>query len=595
MIAARSIFFNLWRLIKYMWHEDKKLLVSYFATSVLGALLLYLVFFAYKVMIDRISGHTAFAPFIGLEIIVITYLFFEYLSRFVNYTFNNYYFDYVIRAKFQNLLTRLFLKKLADLSFAELENGEVRNLIAKIEASYLQRLPELLTKTNAIIYNLSALGFSLIIAFQFNPLYFLILAVVSVPIYFLRAKYGNVAFNNYASNAPKTNYLNYLRYLFTNFTTLNEIKLYNLSDHLIKKTKKIQDEVLEDYSKPIRRYSLLSTVSFVLIPVAIYFSITRFISRISLGLFSLGDFTLFLNALFTFSGQISSILVNVGSIYENNLYAEDFFKLQDKKTSLLISTIPNSSPALPSQITFDNVSFTYPGRHHPSLINVNLTINTGHNIALVGNNGAGKSTLVKLLLRFYSPTHGKIMVDGRDLATIPLPQWYRSIGILFQDYARYFFSLKENIHFGDISNHNEERLKEAFFAAQGEDVLNNLPLGFDQILGRWFEGGVELSGGQWQKVAIARAIYRDAPILILDEPTSAIDAETETHIFNHLNQLYLNKTLLFISHRFSTVRTADTIFVMNQGQLVERGNHAFLMEQQGLYAHYFSLQQRGYQ
>jgi ATP-binding cassette, subfamily B, bacterial len=595
MLAAQLLVKNIYRIVMLIWHEDKRLLISYFSTSFIGALLLFVVFFAYKVMIDRISGNTAFSPQFGLEIVIITYLFFEYLSRFVNYTFNNYYFDYLIRAKFQNLLTRLFLKKISSLNFSQLEQGEIRNLIAKVESSYLHRLPEILTKVNAIIYNLSALIFSLLIALQFNVMYFIVLALVSIPIYYLRAKYGNVAFNNYANNAPKTNYLNYLRFLFTNFTTLNEIKIYNLSDHLIEKTKKLQNEILEDYAKPIRRYSFLSAISFILIPVTIFFSITRFITNLGQGLYTLGDFTFFLNALFTFSGQISSLLVNVASIHENNLYASDFFSLLDLDSPDPVSYIPNPTSLLPQHIMFENVSFTYPGREQPSLFNLNFAINTGQNIALVGNNGAGKSTLVKLLLRFYTPTKGKILIDGRDLATIPLTEWYHSIGILFQDFARYFFSLKENIYFGDINQDNEDRLKKAFLAAQGEDILASLPQGFDQILGRWFDGGVELSGGQWQKVAIARAIYRNAPILILDEPTSAIDAETESHIFNQLNQLYSDKTLLFISHRFSTVRTADAILVMNQGQLVERGNHASLMEQQGLYAHYFSLQQRGYQ
>jgi ATP-binding cassette, subfamily B, bacterial len=582
------------RLIGLVWQEDKKLVISYFATSILGALLLYAVFFVYKLMIDRVYGNAAFLPGLGLEIVLITYLFFEYLSRFVNYTFNNYYFDYLIRAKFQNLLTRLFLKHISSLSFAHLETGSVRNLIAKVEASYLHRLPELVTKVNAIIFNLSALVFSLIIAWQFNLGYFLILALVSIPIYYLRAKYGNVAFNNYTTNAPKTNHLNYLRFLFTNFSTLNEIKIYGLSDHLISQTKTLQDQVLEDYIKPIRRYSLLSTASFILIPVVIYVSLTGFMAQMGNGAFTIGDFTLFLNALFTFSGQISSILVNIGSITENNLYARDFFKLIDINDTPTTPIAITPKPSIPSQIIFQDVSFTYPGRNQPSLSNLTFSITTGQNIALVGKNGAGKSTLVKLLLRFYPPTTGKILIDGRDLTTIPTQEWYQSIGILFQDFARYFFSLKENIHFGNLHQTIPGKLESAFSAAQGDDVLTQLPNGYDQVLGRWFDGGVELSGGQWQKVAIARAIYRDAPILILDEPTSAIDADTESHIFNHLNRLYHDKTLLFISHRFSTVRTADTIFVMNQGQLAEQGNHQSLMQHQGLYAHYFSLQQRGY-
>ncbi len=587
---------NLFQLLAITWEEDKILFLSYFISSTIGALLLYAVYFVYKIMIDNVAHYTSLTASSNLVIIVITYLFFEYLSRFVNFTFNQYYFDFFIRAKLQNALTRRFMEKLASLDFAHLEDGDVRNLIAKVENTYGFRLPEILHTLNAIVYNVAALVFSLLIAFHFNPVYFFILALVSAPVYYLRAKYGNIAWSSYSTNANNMNYLWYLRSVFTNYQTLSEMKIYGLRSHFLEKTKKIQDKVLSDYQKPIAVYTVLSTASFVLVPVAIYFGISKFMTGIASGIYTLGDFTFFLNALFTFSGQISSILINFGSLSENSLFLNDYFKLMDITNFVTVSTNPHLfSQITPRKIVFENVSFAYPGNSHLSLKNVNLEIERGQDTAIVGHNGAGKSTLIKLLLRFYDPTHGRILVDGVDLRTIEIEQWYKHVGVLFQDFARYFLSLEENIRFGNIENAEQRHVDEALAKSQGQDLLSFMPNGYQQVLGRWFEEGVEISGGQWQKVAIARAIYRAAPILIMDEPTSAIDADAEAEIFKNLKSIYTSKNLLFISHRFSTVRMANKIYVLEKGEVSEAGSHEELLARKGLYHKFFHLQKRGYE
>lgn len=590
------LFKNLWKLLLLAWEEDKPLLILYFASAVLGASLLYVVYFVYKIMIDQVVLHAALTPTSSLLLIVITYLFFEYLSRFVNFTFNQYYFDFFVRAKLQNILTRKFMEKIAKLDFANLENGETRNLIAKVENTYGFRLPEILHTMNAVVYNLAALLFSFLIALKFSPVYFLVLGLVSAPVYFLRAKYGNIAWSSYSTNASNMNYLWYLRSLFTNYQTVSEMKIYGLREHFLDQTKNIQHKVLADYQKPIVVYTILSTLSFVLVPVAIYFAINHFIVGIATKTYTIGDFTFFLNALFTFSGQISSILINFGALTENGLFLEDYFRLQDLKNIISEPENPKYFDAIhPKRIEFQNVSFRYPGTSHWSLRNINLTIEKGEDVAIVGHNGAGKSTLIKLLFRFYDPTEGRILVDGVDLRDIDPEHWYQHIGVLFQDFAKYNLTLSENIRFGDIEKKEEDHVGTALTKSQGADILEELPKGFDQMLGKWFEHGVDLSGGQWQKVAIARAIYRNAPILILDEPTSAIDAKAEAEIFRNLKELYQEKNIIFISHRFSTVRMAHKIYVLHNGELVEQGSHDHLMEKNGLYNQYFTLQKRGYE
>jgi ATP-binding cassette subfamily B protein len=228
------------------------------------------------------------------------------------------------------------------------------------------------------------------------------------------------------------------------------------------------------------------------------------------------------------------------------------------------------------------------------LKNVNLIINRGEDIAIVGHNGAGKTTLIKLLFRFYDPTKGKILVDNKDLKKLNLNDWYSHLAVLFQDFAKYNLSLKENIQFGDINHNQLTNIKTSLNQAQGNELFR-IKNGLDQVLGNWFEDGEEISIGQWQKVAIARALYRNAPVLILDEPTSNIDPQAEYDIFNNLKKIYQKKNLIFISHRFSTVRMADKIYVLEKGEIIEQGSHDQLIKNNQLYAKFFKIQKKGYE
>jgi len=547
-------------------------------------------------MIDQVFKSLVNKEITFVFLIVGSYLISEYLSRFFTNTLNSQYFEYILRSKFQNVLTRRFMEKLAHLDFSNLENGEVRNLIAKVEDTYSWRLFENLRVINFMIYSLASLILAFFVALRFNPIYLIALFFLSTPLYYFRAKYGNINWSIYTQNSKKINYLWYMRYLFTNFNTLSEIKIYNLKSFFLDKTKQIQNEVVNQYKKPILKYIFWSTLASFFIPAIIFFFLKNFINQIIFSQkFSLGDFTFFLNAMFTFTGQTSSLLVNLGGIVENNLYVDDYFRLLNIKNKIISSNrAKRLKIIIPREIKFENVSFTYPGSKNSVLKNINLTIKTGQDIAIVGPNGAGKTTLIKLLFRFYDPTSGKILVDGVDLKNINLDDWYRHLGVLFQDFAKYYLTVKENIEFGDVDKAKKKNVNEALANAQAHDLLK-LPKKTNQILGRWFEDGEEISVGQWQKLAIARALYRNAPILILDEPTSNIDAQSEFKIFNNLKKTYLKKTLIFISHRFSTVRIADYIYVLKEGQIIEQGKHQDLVTKNGTYAKYFNIQKQGYE
>ncbi|MBV9786549.1 MAG: ATP-binding cassette domain-containing protein, partial [Chloroflexi bacterium] len=246
-------------------------------------------------------------------------------------------------------------------------------------------------------------------------------------------------------------------------------------------------------------------------------------------------------------------------------------------------------------IEFRNVSFRYPNRPQYALRNVNLFIGAGEKLALVGNNGAGKTTLVKLMTRLYDPTEGEILLDGVDIREYDVNELRKRIGVIFQDFVRYHATVRENIGFGQIDAIDDDRrIREAAQRGGGDEVVNRLPEGYNTMLGAWFEKGQELSGGQWQKIALSRAFMRDGEVLVLDEPTAALDAEREFEIFQRFRELTDGKIALLISHRFSTVRMADRIVVLENGHLTELGTHQELLVQNGTYAKLFNMQAAGY-
>jgi ATP-binding cassette, subfamily B, bacterial len=292
---------------------------------------------------------------------------------------------------------------------------------------------------------------------------------------------------------------------------------------------------------------------------------------------------------------VAAMLSAIGGMYEDNLYLSNLYDyLEQPMLGVGGEAEHGDEPA--AGIEFEDVSFTYPGAESPAIRDVSLTIRPGQSVALVGLNGSGKTTLVKLLAGLYRPSRGAIRYGGRDLADWSPEALKRRIGVIFQDFNRYQLKVGENIGAGDVSAFEDRaRWTDAARRGQAAEFVDALPAGYDTQLGRWFNNGQELSGGQWQRIALARAFMRaGAEILVLDEPTAAMDAETEAQIFEHFRSMITTKIAILISHRFSTVRHADTILVMDQGEIVERGSHEELMRLGGRYARLFELQARGY-
>ncbi|TMD43568.1 MAG: ABC transporter ATP-binding protein, partial [Chloroflexi bacterium] len=314
------------------------------------------------------------------------------------------------------------------------------------------------------------------------------------------------------------------------------------------------------------------------------------------GRLTLGDLTLYTTAAQSVQNSIQGILSGFSSMYEHNLYLSNLFELMATETKLPVPSHPVPVPVpLRGELRFEHVTFAYPDAKENALDDLSFTIAPGETVAIVGRNGAGKTTLFKLICRLYDPVEGRILVDGVDIRDYEPDQLRAQIGGMFQDYVAYQATAAENIGLGNLSHlADREAVARAGQQAGADSLIAGLPAGYDTALGKWFDAGVNLSGGEWQKVALARAFMRDARILLLDEPTSALDAQAEYDLFERLRTLTRGKTAVYISHRFSTVRRADRILFLEHGQLVEQGTHEQLMRLSGRYARLFRLQASAY-
>jgi ATP-binding cassette subfamily B protein len=314
------------------------------------------------------------------------------------------------------------------------------------------------------------------------------------------------------------------------------------------------------------------------------------------GRLTLGDLTLYTTAASQVQSSIQGILGGFSGMYEHNLYLNNLFELMETKTSMPVPTAPVKVPQpMRGEIRFDNVTFAYPGAESNALSNLSFTVKPGETLAIVGRNGAGKTTLFKLICRLYDPNEGRILIDGIDIREFDPNELRAQIGAMFQDYVTYQATAAENIGLGNVADINDrERIELAGTQGGAQELIAGLPEGYDTALGKWFDQGVNLSGGEWQKVALSRAFMRDAKILLLDEPTSALDAQAEYDLFERLRSLTRGRTAVYISHRFSTVRRADRIVFLEHGRLVEEGTHAELMKLNGRYARLFRMQASAY-
>lgn len=552
-----------------------------------------------KLIIDAIVSATrqGMEPGAGLRF-VLPYLALEFALLLISSTGSQMrsLLDRILQSQLTNHVNSLIIRKAISLDLQFFEDpifyDMLQNARRQADTSALNIVNSSLQMVQQVITLISLV----VLIVRFSPWLAVIVFVSAIPAFLSQSQYAERAFRAISRRAPEARLLNYLEMLLTGNDTIKEVKLFGLGQPLLRRYQELFTQFyLEDRAIAERRtlaglgWGLLSNLAY-------YGSYAWIVLRTVAGQITLGDMTMFLGIFRQSQNSIRGLLDSLNRLYESNLFLDNlmaYLKLQP------LLTTPADGLTAPAPIAhgieFRHVSFRYPGSDADVLRDINLHIRPGERIALVGLNGAGKTTLIKLLTRLYDPTEGEVLLDGVDLRAYDLTSLHQRFGVIFQDFVRYQFTVRENIGFGQVDSLDDRgRIQAAADRGGASSIIENLPQGYETMLGRRWEKGQELSGGQWQKIALARAFMRKAEVLVLDEPTSALDAEAEYEVFRRFGELMEGRIAVLISHRFSTVRMADRIVVLSAGKIIELGSHAELIQLDGAYARLFNLQAEGY-
>jgi ATP-binding cassette subfamily B protein len=501
----------------------------------------------------------------------------------------------LLRAQLGQRVNVMILEKALTLELTHFENSDFYDKLTRARREASSRPLSLVMRTFGLGQNLVSIGSYGALLIQFSPWAVALLILAGLPAFLAEAKFSGDRFRLFMWRSPETRMQMYLETVLAREDHAKEVKLFGLGPLFLDRYRAIFRKLYkEDRDLTIRRdtwgfgLGLLATAT--LYGAYAWIALSAIATRITLGQMTM-YFMLFRQG----QSAVSAILSAIGGMYEDNLYLSTLYEYLETPVATRTGTIVRG-PQPNDGIRFENVSFTYPGAEKPTLHDVTLRIRPGESLALVGENGSGKTTLIKLLTRLYQPTSGRILLNGQDLRDWDEAALRDRIGVIFQDFTRYQLLLGENIGAGDVQYFEDEaRWRDASEKGMAAPIVAELPQGYRTPLGKWFNDGRELSGGQWQKIALSRAFMRSrADILVLDEPTAAMDAGAEATIFEHFRTLTKGKIAILISHRFSTVRMADQIIVLQDGRIVEHGSHDELMKLNGHYAHLFSLQAKGY-
>ncbi|MCJ8163751.1 ABC transporter ATP-binding protein/permease [Pontibacter sp. E15-1] len=503
--------------------------------------------------------------------------------------------DSLLGDLFSNRTSVSLIEHAATLDLAQFEDATFYDKLERARRQTVSRVV-LMSQVLSQLQDIVTIAFLAVGLIAFNPWLILILLVAVVPSFLGETHFNERTYSLSRSWTPERRELDYLRYIGASDETAKEIKTFNLSGFLAGRFKELSDRYyLLNKGLTVKRAVWGSALS-ALGTLAYYGAYVFILFETVMGAITIGSLTFLAGSFSNMRSLLQGIMTRFSQIAESALYLQDLFDFLELKPQI---TPPANPLPIPQPIrqgfTFENVGFKYHNSERWAVRHLSFHLQAGEKLALVGENGAGKTTLVKLLARLYEPTEGRILLDGVDLRDYDLADLRHQVGTIFQDYVRFQMTASDNIAIGQISNIlDKDRIQGSAQKSLADLVIQRLPDKYDQVLGKRFSKGVELSGGEWQKVALARAYMRDAQLLILDEPTSALDARAEHEVFLRFSELIEGRTAVLISHRFSTVRMADRILFLEQGQLKELGSHEELLAQQGKYAELFQLQAKGY-
>jgi len=503
--------------------------------------------------------------------------------------------DSLLGDRFTNYISLRLMEHSSRLDLAHFEDPAFYDKLERARRQTTARLG-MLGQISSLLQTFITLLSVSVAVISFSWLFLVLLIVALLPVFWSETRFAMLAYSLLYRWTPERRELDYLRMLGASNNSAKEVKIFGLGSFLTERSRVLFERFFKENKQLSMRKAATGAV-LNLLPTAGYFAAYALIvARTIRGELTVGDLTFLTGAFLRSRSNLESIFNNLSSVSEQALYIQDLFDFFETEPAIQSKTnaLPPPRP-IRSGFEFRNVSFSYPESTKPVLDNVSFRLETNQKIALIGENGAGKTTLVKLLARLYDPTSGQILLDGVDLREYSVEELRKEIGVIFQDYMRYDMKAKDNIGFGRIDQvDNQPRIEDAARKSLADTVISKLGQGYDQMLGRRFEGGAELSAGQWQKVALGRAYMRDAQVLILDEPTASLDARAEFEVFRRFADLTKGKMAVLISHRFSTVRMADQILVLENGRIKEHGSHEELLALAGRYAELFELQAAGY-
>jgi ATP-binding cassette subfamily B protein len=527
-------------------------------------------------------------PFLFLEFFIVT------IGAIMSQT--RALLEHVLHAKLAHTINSAIIRKSLSLDLHFFENAEFYDKLENARREADRRALDILNSGFMVLQNVITLASFVVLLFVFSPWIALLLLGASIPLFLAQNKFSRLNFRLLTWRAPESRRMMYLERLLTDKESVKEVKLFGLGEPLLARYQELFWKFYEEDATLARKRSAISIGFGILTSVSYYFAYAWIVLRTITGSITLGSMTLYLSIFRQSQSTFQGLLRNVNSLYESALFMSNLFGFLELEPQMPRAAQPLKVPRpIAKGVEFRNVSFRYPGREEWVLRNISLTIGAGEKIALVGANGAGKTTFIKLLTRLYDPDEGQILLDGVDLREYDVDDLRRRIGVIFQDFVRYMMTVRDNIGFGQIDAlEDQQRIETAAEKGGADEVIAELAERYDTMLGAGFIKGRELSGGQWQKIALGRAFMRDAEVLVLDEPTAALDAQREYEIFQRFRELTEGRIAILISHRFSTVRMADRIVVIEGGQLTELGTHAELLALEGTYARLFNMQAEGY-